>query len=32
MSGMRIWYKGKFGYLSQAKKAEIIAWLNNKEM
>ena len=32
MSGLRIGYKGKSGYLSQAEKAEIIAWLNNKEM
>ena len=32
MSGPRIGYKGKSGYLSQAEKAEIIAWLNNKEM
>ena len=32
MSGSRIGYKGKSGYLSQSEKAEIIAWLNNKEM
>jgi putative transposase len=32
VSGLRIGYKGKSGYLSQAEKAEIIAWLNNKEM
>ena len=32
MSGLRIGYKGKSGYLSQAEKVEIIAWLNNKEM
>ena len=32
VSGPRIGYKGKPGYLSQFEKAEIIAWLNNKEM
>jgi putative transposase len=32
VSGLRIGYKGKSGYLSQSEKAEIIAWLNNKEM
>ena len=32
MSGPRIGYKGKPGYLSQFEKAEIIAWLNNKKM
>jgi len=32
VSGLRIGYKGKSGYLIQAEKAEIIAWLNNKKM
>jgi putative transposase len=32
VSGSRIGYKGKPGYLSQFEKAEILAWLNNKKM
>jgi transposase len=32
VSGLRIGYRGKSGYLSQSEKAEFIAWLNNKEM
>ena len=32
VSGLRLWYKGKSSYLSQSEKAEVIAWLNNKEI
>jgi transposase len=32
VSGLRLGYKGKSSYLSQSEKAEVIAWLNNKEI
>ena len=32
VNGLRLGYKGKPSYLSQSEKAEVIAWLNNKEM
>jgi putative transposase len=32
VSGLRLGEKGKFSYLIQSEKAELIAWLNNKKM
>ena len=32
VNALRLGYKGKPSYLSQSEKAEVIAWLNNKEM
>jgi putative transposase len=32
VKGLRMGYKGKHGYLSKLEKAEIVLWLNQREM